>query len=96
MTEAITGEPDGEPARDHLRTWLIARVAHYIEEPLEAVDAATPLARYGLDSVYVFALCGEIEEAWGVAVEPTLIWDVENLAELADRVTEAAAAALPG
>ena len=79
------------PTRENVRAWLVARVAHYLDEPPEAVDAETPLARYGLDSVYAFALGGEIEEVWGVAVEPTLIWDVEDLAELADRILEAVA-----
>jgi acyl carrier protein len=80
-----------ELTRDNIRAWLVARVAHYLDEPPEAIDAETPLGRYGLDSVYAFALSGEIEEVLGVAVEPTLIWEVEDLAELTDRILEVAA-----
>jgi acyl carrier protein len=36
--------------------------------------------------VYIFTLHGEIEEALGVIVEPSLMWEVENLADLADRI----------
>ncbi|MEV4140938.1 acyl carrier protein [Dactylosporangium sp. NPDC049742] len=89
MTEQMTG---AAPTRDAVRGWLVARVAHYLEEPPEAIDAEADLARYGLESVYAFALCGEIDEAWGVNIEPSHIWDVENLAELADLVVEAAGA----
>jgi acyl carrier protein len=80
-----------EPTPENIRTWLIGRVAYYLDEPAETVDPDAPLADYGLDSVYAFVLCGEIEDTLGLAVEPTLIWDVENLADLTDRIVELAA-----
>jgi acyl carrier protein len=89
MTEPRTGAI--EPQRDDVRAWLVARVAHYLDEPPETIDVQADLARYGLESVYAFALCGEIDEEWGVAIEPSLIWDVQDLAELADRIVEVTA-----
>ncbi|MEU2339200.1 acyl carrier protein [Streptomyces sp. NPDC013172] len=77
-----------EPTSENIRDWLQGRVAHYIDEPKDAVDAKAPLADYGLDSVYAFALCGDIEDTLGVTIEPTLIWDVENLVDLTDRILE--------
>ncbi|GAA1571961.1 acyl carrier protein [Dactylosporangium maewongense] len=79
-----------EPARDNVLAWLIARVAHYLNEPVELIDGRADLSRYGLESVYAFALCGEIDEVWGAVIEPILFWDVRNLAELADHIVEVA------
>ena len=79
-----------EPTPENIRSWLIGRVADYLDEPPETIDPVAPLADYGLDSVYAFALCGEIEDTFCVAVEPTLIWDVETLVDLADRIVELA------
>lgn len=83
---------DIEPTAEEIRTWLIGRVAHYLEEPAETIDPGMPLVEYGLDSVYAFALCGEIEDTLNVAVEPTLIWDVENLLDLTDHIVKLATA----
>jgi len=79
-----------EPMRDTVLAWLIARVAHYLNEPPETIDGDADLSRYGLESVYAFALCGEIDEVWGAVLEPIVIWDVRTLAELADHVVEVA------
>jgi acyl carrier protein len=75
-----------EPTAENIRSWLIGRVAHYLEEPAETIDPRVPLDDYRLDSAYIFTLHGEIEETLGVIIEPFLMWDVENLADLADRV----------
>lgn len=66
--------------------WLLGRLAHYLPQAGAEIDPAGSLAGYGLDSVYAVALCGEIEDVWGLTVEPTTVWEVDTVAELADRV----------
>lgn len=68
---------------DLVRSWLVERVADYLRCPAEEVDADAPLTEYGLDSVYAFALCGDIEETFGLTVEPTLLWEADSLAAVA-------------
>jgi acyl carrier protein len=77
-----------EPTAESIRTWLIGRVAHYLDESAETIDPDAPLAESGLDSVYAVTLCGEVEDTLSVTVEPTLIWDVENLVELTDHIVK--------
>lgn len=75
-------ETDQKPTTkspEDIRSWLIARVSHYVDQPVEALDPDASLAHYGLDSIYAFALCGEIEDTLGVPIEPTLVWDVDTL-----------------
>lgn len=88
MTE--TGHATIEPTAENVRAWLIGRVAHYLEESAETIDPSAPLAEFGLDSVYAFTLCGEAEDTLGVFVEPSVIWNVESLADLTDHIVKAA------
>jgi acyl carrier protein len=58
-----------------LMVWLIERVAHYLERSTAFVDPSVPLAETGIDSVSALNLCGDIEDTWGVEVDPTLAYD---------------------
>lgn len=69
-----------------MRTWLTERVAYYVERDPGDIDADAPIASYGLDSVYAFALCGDIEDEFNLNVEPTLVWDFGTVAALAVRL----------
>lgn len=75
---------------EQIRSWLVDRVAFYVMLPAQEIEPDVSLAEYGLDSVYAFALCGEIEDTLGIPIEPTLLWDVDTLttltAHLVDRL----------
>jgi acyl carrier protein len=76
MTEIIATAGDtgaGDP--QSLRAWLIGRVAYYVERAPHEVDPDAKLVGYGLDSVYALSLCGDIEDEYGLEVDPTLAWD---------------------
>jgi acyl carrier protein len=80
MTDTRLNED--QPTPEEIRGWLVERVAYYLERSPEEIDPDLSLADYGLDSVYAFALCGDIEDALAVPVEPTLVWDVDTVAAL--------------
>ncbi|MFC5184959.1 acyl carrier protein [Actinomadura harenae] len=67
---------------DPVLAWLTERAALYLERPPAELDPATPLQEYGLDSVYAVAFCGDIEERYGIEIEPTTAWDHPSLAAL--------------
>ena len=69
-----------------LRRWLIDRVAYYTEREPGDIDADAPVASYGLDSVYAFALCGDIEDEFKLLIEPTLVWDFGTVTALAAKL----------
>ncbi|MGH1554865.1 acyl carrier protein [Streptomyces sp. L7] len=48
-----------------------------------SIDPTVPLAEYGMDSVCALSLCGDIEDDFGITVEPSLAWDHPTVAELA-------------
>lgn len=81
-----TAPPSASSTPEDVGAWLLERVAHYLPETEGRIDPAGSLAEYGLDSVYAVELCGGIEDVWGLTVEPTIIWEVDTVAELTDRV----------
>ncbi|MFC8666675.1 acyl carrier protein [Streptomyces sp. NPDC057199] len=58
-----------------IRGWLVDRVGYYLERPAAEIDEGAQLAELGLDSVYALTLCGDVEDRFGLVVEPTLAWD---------------------
>ncbi|MFI5689311.1 acyl carrier protein [Streptomyces sp. NPDC051636] len=57
------------------RGWLLDRVALYLGRDAQTIDPTVPLAEYGMDSVCALSLCGDLEDEFGLVVEPTLLWD---------------------
>ena len=74
-----------------IRDWLLDRVAHYLNRPAAELGSTVPLSRYDLESMYAFALCGDIEDLLGVSVHPAVVWNIETVDGIAAHL-----AALPG
>lgn len=66
-----------------LREWLTARVAGYLESPTEDVRPDVSFADNGLDSMYALMLCGDIEDHFGLPMEPQIAWDNRTIDALA-------------
>ncbi|SDT43847.1 Acyl carrier protein [Streptomyces sp. TLI_053] len=80
MTDAELTQSVRTP--EEIGAWLTDRVSHFLQIPAGEIDPDASLAGYGLDSVYVFALCGEITDDLGLPIEPTLLWDIDTLSAL--------------
>lgn len=78
MTDTTTA-----PSVHDLETWLTRRVADYGDLEPAGVDPTVALAELGLDSVYALALCGDIEDTFGIEVDPTIAWDHPTIEQLA-------------
>ncbi|WP_405019862.1 acyl carrier protein [Kitasatospora sp. NBC_00070] len=75
------------------RDWLLERVSLYQHRDPLTIDPTVPLAEYGLDSVGALSLCGDLEDEFGLMVEPTLLWDHPTLDSLVGYLTAAIPAA---
>ncbi|MFF6995690.1 acyl carrier protein [Streptomyces sp. NPDC008313] len=73
MTETTTADALTSPQA--IRSWLVDRVAYYLERTPAEIDEGADLAEMGLDSVYALTLCGDVEDRFGLVVEPTMAWD---------------------
>lgn len=79
--ETMDVGPDSTPAQ--LQEWLVERIAEYLDVAPDQLDPDQPFAEIGLDSVYALTLCGDIEDALDIEVEPTMAWDYPTAAILA-------------
>ena len=71
--------------------WLTGRVLAYGKVVPDSFTVDTPLAELGLDSVYALTLCGDIEDEYGLDVDPTIVWDHPTIRELAEGISRLAA-----
>lgn len=63
--------------------WLIDRIRFYDQVDADAITLDAPLSELGLDSIYVMTLSGDIEDTYGIDVDPTLFAEVDTLGEVA-------------
>ena len=72
-----------DDAYEVIKSWLTGRVAFYVDRPIEDLDPDTTVLDLGLDSVHGLTLCGDVEERFGLVVEPTLVWDYPTISAIA-------------
>jgi acyl carrier protein len=75
-----TGDPRSLAA---LREWLTLRVAGYLDGPADRIRSDVSFAECGLDSMYALMLCGDIEDHFGIPIEPRVAWDNRTIDALA-------------
>ncbi len=71
--------PNGAPTTDTIRAWLVSRLAELVGVKASEIDSRAPFGQYGLDSVRVVGISGELEERLGVRVSPTLLWEHQSI-----------------
>ena len=71
---------------EQIQTWLVERVAGYLECPAAVIDPDSSLADYGLDSLDKFTLCCDIEDTFDTIIEPIVLWDVPTLRALTPHI----------
>ncbi|MEW2050555.1 acyl carrier protein [Streptomyces sp. NBC_00377] len=89
MSLASTGPTaSGTVSAADIRGWLVERIAFYLECSREEIDEGAPLVDIGLDSVYALTLCGDVEDRFGLAVEPTMAWDHPTVDAITAHLTQ--------
>lgn len=73
---------------EQVRDWLADRIALYLDKLSDELDPEVPLAEYGLDSVYVVSVLGEVEDRYGLRLDPTVVWEYPTVTALAGYLHE--------
>ena len=68
---------------EELADWLTMKVAGYVNASPDTIDAETPLADCGIDSVLGMTLCADLQCEKGFAVETTIVWDYPTIDAIA-------------
>lgn len=80
-TESITQttEPITEAS---VQEWLVTHIAAVAEIRSEDVDIDRPFAEFGMDSMQLFQLSGDLQKFLGHEVSEIVAWDYPTIAQL--------------
>ena len=71
------------PKAEALQGWLIDRLADILELEPNQIDVRQDFEEYGLESAEAINLSGDLEDYLGCRLPPTLLWDYQNIEDLA-------------
>ncbi len=66
-----------------IQGWLIDRLAEILELEPNQIDVGQDFEEYGLESAEAINLSGDLEDYLGCRLPPTLLWDYQNIEDLA-------------
>jgi len=70
-------------SREAIQSWLVTQIAERLKVNVRDVDARTPFAHYGMDSVHAVSLAADLEEWLARELSPTLAYDYPTIEALA-------------
>jgi acyl carrier protein len=68
--------------------WIVGRIEFYGRVEAGSFDVDTPLTELGLDSIYALSLCADIEDTYGLPIDPMMFEDYPTIRALADALAE--------
>lgn len=71
-----------KPSRTELENWFLDEIAQHTERPVAEIDPDQPFAALGLDSTVIISLTGEMEDKWGLELDPTLVFEYPSISRL--------------
>ena len=76
MQQAATTESD-------IRDWCVDYLARILKRPAHSIEAKAKFNRLGLDSVMSLNFLMDLEEWLGLELDPDVVYEYTNVAELA-------------
>jgi acyl carrier protein len=73
---------DPKPTAEEIQSWMISQIADELEVAPSEVNVTTPFADYGMDSVAVLCIVGDLERWLKRSFEPTLLYDYTTIESL--------------
>jgi acyl carrier protein len=67
-----------------IREWLVARIAKVAQIQPEEVELERPFAEFGMDSMQLFELSGDLQKFLGHKVSEIVAWDYPTIAKLSE------------
>ena len=86
-TPAVAAREPLAPAAAALAEWIAARVAVRIKRAPAQIDHAAAFTAFGLDSLALVELSGELAEHLGRDVSPTLLYDYPSIERVSRHLT---------
>ncbi|MDJ0555507.1 MAG: aminotransferase class I/II-fold pyridoxal phosphate-dependent enzyme [Microcoleaceae cyanobacterium MO_207.B10] len=80
--------PQSSPAIETIKSWLVSQLAERLELNIHEIDIERDFTDYGLNSIEVVNLSGELENLLGRRLPPTLLLDYPTIEALAEYLVE--------
>lgn len=68
----------------NISDWIVGRIVFYGKVAEGSFTVETPHSDVGLDSIYALSLCADIEDTYGIEVEPEIFEEFPTIQQLAD------------
>jgi acyl carrier protein len=75
--------------REAIADWLTGWIARELPMPLDEIDRDEHLESYGMSSLLVVTLSGELEDLVGRPIDPSAVYDRPTINQLADYLADA-------
>lgn len=72
-----------------LQEWLVTHIAAIAQVDSADVDIERPFAEFGMDSMQLFQLSGDLQKFLGREVSEIVAWDYPTIAQLSKHLTSA-------
>jgi len=73
-----------------LRSWMSRTLAVHAGTEPAVISTSAPFTDFGVDSVFVLGWCTDLEDAFGIEVDPALVWEHPSIEALARYLAGAA------
>ena len=86
--DAPTTSTEEPPNAAAIQAWMVARLAEALQVDPGAIDVQLPLTSYGLESITVFTLTGDLADWLGQDMPATLLWEYPTVEAAAQYLAE--------
>jgi len=69
-----------------VQTWIVDYLTKLLQISRDEIDVSAPFERFGLDSASVVGMTGDLSDAFGIEVDPTLAYDYPTIEKFAQHL----------
>lgn len=73
---------------EEIRHWLQVKIAEQLRIAPETVSPDIEFADYGLDSIVIVTLVGDLEDWLDLSLDPTIFWEYPTIQILSERLAQ--------
>lgn len=72
-----------------IQDWITTKLAVELQVEPSSIDVNQPFVGFGIDSIAIFTLTGDLAEWLGHDLRATLLWEFPNIAALSQHLAQA-------
>ncbi len=69
-----------------IQEWMVDYLSKLLQISRDEIDVSSPFDRFGLDSAALVGMTGDLSDAFGIDVDPTLAYDYPTIEKFAQQI----------